>query len=125
MSKDIIDESIFRELLELDEDDTHEFSKEIISGYFEQIEESIIKFKELFDKEDYVALEKLAHFIKGSSAAVGSVRLRELGNEMQHWELYTNDPKQFFSERIPLLQPALDTVKKQYDVIYNDGGILP
>lgn len=81
----IIDMDIFSQLLEMDDEDDREFSKSIVWNYFDQ---AITTFKEMdvaLDTKNLTELSTLGHFLKGSSAAVGVIKVRDSCEHMQHY----------------------------------------
>lgn len=92
LPRDIIDIEVFEQLLEMDEDD-YEFSQSLVYNYFEQAESTFGQmqsalFVSMTHTSSSRALEEvstLAHFLKGSSAAVGVIRVRDSCEIMQHY----------------------------------------
>ncbi|CBQ69578.1 related to YPD1-two-component phosphorelay intermediate [Sporisorium reilianum SRZ2] len=85
LSPTIIDMDIFSQLLEMDDEDDREFSKSIVWNYFDQ---AITTFKEMdaaLATNDLTELSTLGHFLKGSSAAVGVIKVRDSCEHMQHY----------------------------------------
>ncbi|WFD30983.1 Phosphorelay intermediate protein [Malassezia sp. CBS 17886] len=82
---DIIDTEVFEQLLEMDEEDEHEFSKSLVWNYFEQAESTFEKMDEALQARDLETLSTLGHFLKGSSAAVGVLKVRDSCEVMQHY----------------------------------------
>ncbi|PWN89966.1 histidine-phosphotransfer domain, HPT domain-containing protein [Acaromyces ingoldii] len=85
MSPEIIDMDIFGQLLEMDDEDDREFSKEIVWNYFDQAESTFSKMDQALSKKDLPELSTLGHFLKGSSAAVGVIKVRDSCEYMQHY----------------------------------------
>ncbi|KAJ3337353.1 hypothetical protein HDU93_001211 [Gonapodya sp. JEL0774] len=81
---DIIDEGIFEQLLEMDEDEDREFSRELVVNYFEQARTTFEQMERDLSKEDLEAVGKLGHFLKGSSGALGLIKVRASCEEIQH-----------------------------------------
>lgn len=85
LSPTIIDMDIFSQLLEMDDEDDREFSKSIVWNYFDQ---AITTFKEMdaaLGTKNLTELSTLGHFLKGSSAAVGVIKVRDSCEHMQHY----------------------------------------
>ncbi|CEI63021.1 hypothetical protein FVEN_g421 [Fusarium venenatum] len=74
---DNIDMLTFSQILEMDEPDDSEFSQSIVFGFFEQAEETFEQIKEALEEEDLEKLSSLGHFLKGSSATLGLVKIRD------------------------------------------------
>jgi len=86
ISPSIIDVDIFSQLLEMDDDEEdREFSREIVWNYFEQAEVTFAKMDAALAKKDLPELSTLGHFLKGSSAAVGVLKVRDSCENMQHY----------------------------------------
>jgi osomolarity two-component system phosphorelay intermediate protein YPD1 len=98
--------------MEMDDDAERSFTRSILDEFFEQVEQTLPKFKELMDKKDYDAVGKLGHFIKGSSAGVGAASLRDICEEIQTWSKKSSDPHSYLEEHITLLYRAVPVVKK-------------
>ncbi|CAO1613347.1 unnamed protein product [Parajaminaea phylloscopi] len=81
---EIIDMDTFGQLLEMDDEDDREFSKEIVWNFFEQANTTFQEMDEAVKEKDLSKLSTLGHFLKGSSAAVGVIRVRDGCEAMQH-----------------------------------------
>ncbi|WVQ85096.1 hypothetical protein IAT38_007260 [Cryptococcus sp. DSM 104549] len=87
----IIDMETFQQIMDMDEDDDedgedkHSFSKGIVWGYFTQAEDTFVEMQEALDQEDLTKLSSLGHFLKGSSAALGIVKVQGSCEQMQHY----------------------------------------
>jgi len=125
LPEDVIDIEVFDQLLEMDEDD-HEFSRSLVWNYFEQAENTFEKM----DAALYVALtdasaqnalselSELGHFLKGSSAAVGVIKVRNSCEAIQHYgKCHEADGTTPLPNDVALdrLREAVSTVKKEYD----------
>lgn len=110
----LMDQEVFEQILELDEDEhEHEFSKELVVKFFAQAQETLMKMNErmyvfiyflsgshplkhqLIDgfnrnENDLVGYAKLGHFLKGSSGQLGLNRMHHICKSMQ--ELGTGLP---------------------------------
>jgi osomolarity two-component system, phosphorelay intermediate protein YPD1 len=99
LTDDFLDATTFEQLLEMDDDDERDFSKGIVWNYFEQVKNSFAPIEEgmyesstLKDtancasrKRDFQALSSLGHFLKGSSAAVGLIKLKASCEKIQNY----------------------------------------
>ncbi|WFD19059.1 Phosphorelay intermediate protein [Malassezia caprae] len=124
LPEDVIDIEVFEQLLEMDEDD-HEFSRSLVWNYFEQAENTFEKmdvalYVALTDASAHSALSELStlgHFLKGSSAAVGVIKVRNSCEAIQH---YGNSHEADGTTPLPndvaldRLREAVATVKKEY-----------
>lgn len=113
MSLQVVDDVIFNQLVEMDDDDQHEFTKSILQDFFEQMDENMIKLDELLAAGDLVALGKLGHFLKGSSAGVGAAIVRDICDDIQHYALKSNEPYKFLAGKIADLKVAVPIAKKE------------
>lgn len=140
MSATIIDMDIFGQLLEMDDEEDREFSKEIVWNYFDQAETTFGKmdaalyvrlcpsalhsFTDLAPfctshraEKDLPELSTLGHFLKGSSAAVGVIKVRDSCEYMQHYgKKADKDGITTLSgeEALKKLQTTLQDVKVEY-----------
>ncbi|KAJ6504809.1 histidine-phosphotransfer domain HPT domain-containing protein [Mycena vitilis] len=80
-----IDMSIFSQILELDEDGTHEFSKEMVVAYFSQASTTFDDMDNALAAKKLPELSALGHFLKGSSAALGICKVQAACEKMQHY----------------------------------------
>lgn len=88
MSTDIINWSIFNELVTMDEDEPG-FSKSLIQTFIEQAQDI---FKDIDSKlkpenPDLNALSSLGHYLKGSAASLGLVKIQEQCERIQNYGL--------------------------------------
>ncbi|BGP35476.1 Phosphorelay intermediate protein [Rhodotorula toruloides] len=81
----VVDMDVFGQLLEIDDDDTHEFSKTLAFDYINQAEATFVEIEEALSKKDLDALSRKGHFLKGSSAALGLQRVQHLCEALQHF----------------------------------------
>ncbi|KAF9359332.1 hypothetical protein BGX34_008428 [Mortierella sp. NVP85] len=82
----IIDHQTFDQLLEMDDEEDHEFSKSLVFNYFEQAEKTFGEMDEAMKTPpDFANLSRLGHFLKGSSAALGLIKVRESCEKLQHY----------------------------------------
>ncbi|WWC86369.1 uncharacterized protein L201_001245 [Kwoniella dendrophila CBS 6074] len=91
--EDVIDMETFQQIMDMDEEDDdgdddgekHAFSKGIVWGYFEQAEATFGEMEEAIAAEDLQKLSSLGHFLKGSSAALGIIKVQASCEKMQHY----------------------------------------
>ncbi|CAK9779569.1 unnamed protein product [Cutaneotrichosporon oleaginosum] len=86
----IINMEIFGQIQDMDDDDEddavgHEFSKGIVWGYFEQAENTFKQMQEAIEEPSLWKLSSLGHFLKGSSAALGIIKVQNSCEKMQHY----------------------------------------
>lgn len=104
---EIIDMETFRQILDLDEDETHEFSAGMVWAYFSQARNTfenmdralyatsycistvrtahICLYAHSRAARDLSQLSELGHFLKGSSAALGVSKVQASCERMQHY----------------------------------------
>jgi len=75
---------IFGQLLEMDDDDSdREFSKSLASNYMDQAEASLKEMEEALKGRYLNVLSQKGHFLKGSSAALGLLKVTAICENMQ------------------------------------------
>ncbi|KJZ78812.1 hypothetical protein HIM_01585 [Hirsutella minnesotensis 3608] len=74
---DAVDMPTFNQILEMDEPDDHDFSSSIVFGFFDQAEETFKSMDEALVEKDLKKLAELSHFLKGSSATLGLIKVRD------------------------------------------------
>ncbi|KAG5922187.1 hypothetical protein E4U60_001642 [Claviceps pazoutovae] len=82
---DAIDTNTFDQILEMDDPDDHEFSHSIVCGFFTQAEETFIKMDTAIEEKDLDQLSELGHFLKGSSATLGLIKVRDGCEKIQRY----------------------------------------
>ncbi|KAJ7857746.1 signal transduction histidine kinase [Mycena leptocephala] len=71
----VIDVAAFNQILELEEDDTLAYSRDMIAMYFAQAPETFAGMDAALAATDLRTLADLAHFLMGSSATLGIARV--------------------------------------------------
>lgn len=84
-TEEVVDMEVFGQLLEIDDDETHEFSKTLAFDYISQAETTFHEIEEALAAKDLDALSRKGHFLKGSSAALGLQRVQHSCEAMQHF----------------------------------------
>ncbi|KAF8798836.1 histidine-phosphotransfer domain, HPT domain-containing protein [Phlegmacium glaucopus] len=100
---------IFRQILDLDDEDNHDFSLSMVEEYFEQAEETFKKLDKNFKDENLSELSTLGHFLKGSSAAIGLVKVQASCEKIQHYGSKRDEEAKKDLKR----EDALDKIKSQ------------
>ncbi|KAK7048158.1 signal transduction histidine kinase [Favolaschia claudopus] len=80
-----VDMGIFSQILELDEEGTHEFSKDMVGAYFLQATSTFDNMDTALADENLPELSSLGHFLKGSSAALGISKVQAGCEKMQYY----------------------------------------
>lgn len=83
--KDLIDESTFEQILEMDDDDDRDFSKGIVYGFFDQAHNTFEKMETALEGKKLEELSQLGHFLKGSSATLGLTNVKDACEKIQHY----------------------------------------
>ncbi|KAI8604809.1 signal transduction histidine kinase, partial [Dissophora ornata] len=115
---DIIDHSIFDQLLGMDDEDDHEFSRSLVSNYYEQAERTFKELGDAMKEVDFPELSRLGHFLKGSSAALGLVKIRTSCEKLQHYGSQKDaDGKNTITdeEAKELIEALLSQMREEYD----------
>ncbi|SCV68119.1 BQ2448_240 [Microbotryum intermedium] len=81
----VVDMEVFGQLLEIDDDEEHDFSKTLAIDYIGQAETTFAEIEEALDAKDLDALSRKGHFLKGSSAALGLHHVQHSCELMQHY----------------------------------------
>lgn len=81
---DFIDLETFEQIREMDDDDSDEFSCAIVGGFLDQAEETFIKMEAALKAGDLDQLSSLGHFLKGSSATLGLIKVKDYCETIQH-----------------------------------------
>ncbi|KAK4685488.1 osomolarity two-component system, phosphorelay intermediate protein YPD1, partial [Tremellales sp. Uapishka_1] len=86
---------VFSQIRDMDDDEEedegsggeggHEFSKSIVWGFFEQADTTFEQMQEAIIAHDLPNLSSLGHFLKGSSAALGIIKVQASCEKMQHY----------------------------------------
>ncbi|KAF8579812.1 histidine-phosphotransfer domain, HPT domain-containing protein [Ramaria rubella] len=82
---DIIDMETFLQILDLDEEDNHDFSKGMAWAYFDQAATTFEDMDKAYDEKNLPKLSALGHFLKGSSAALGVSKVQASCERVQHY----------------------------------------
>ncbi|KAJ5388133.1 hypothetical protein N7509_010674 [Penicillium cosmopolitanum] len=83
--KELIDESTFEQILEMDDDDDRDFSKGIVYGFFDQAHATFEKIEKAIADKQLEELSQLGHFLKGSSATLGLTNVKDGCEKIQHF----------------------------------------
>ncbi|KAI8889499.1 histidine-phosphotransfer domain, HPT domain-containing protein [Backusella circina FSU 941] len=83
-AEDILDTSLFEQLLSMDDDSNPYFSYSIVLEYFEQAQKAFHDMNNAFTRYDLSELCRIGHFLKGSSAAIGLKQIKLCCEEIQN-----------------------------------------
>lgn len=112
-----IDMETFTQILDLDEDGNHDFSRGMAWAYFSQAEETFELLDDALKAKDLAKLSSLGHFLKGSSAALGVSKVQDSCEKIQHYgQRRDEDAGIDLSEKDALskIGGLLGQVKKEY-----------
>ncbi|KAG8690373.1 hypothetical protein FRC11_012059 [Ceratobasidium sp. 423] len=128
-----IDETIFGQITEMDEEDDCDFSSEIVRDYFKQAATTLDELNDALEKKDFKTLSSKGHFLKGSSAALGVKKVQESCEHIQHYGNKRDEVKGVdLSEaqalrRIELIMPRLardyESAKGWLEKYYSEQGV--
>lgn len=116
-SHDGIDMTTFSQILEMDEPGDNEFSSSIVFGFFEQAEGTFEEMDTALESSELEKLSSLGHFLKGSSATLGLVHVRDGCEKIQRYGKNENlDGSSEPDSKLCLerITEAIETVKKDY-----------
>ncbi|KAF9124617.1 hypothetical protein BGW39_008075 [Mortierella sp. 14UC] len=66
-------------------DDEDEFSKNLVHNYFEQAQSAFDDMDAAMSSSDLAALSRLGHFLKGSSAQLGVLKVKASCEKLQYY----------------------------------------
>lgn len=81
----LVDMNTFGQLLEMDDDEAHSFSKSLTWDYFDQAVTTFAEMDAAVEGGDLINLSRKGHFLKGSSAALGLNKVKASCEKMQHY----------------------------------------
>jgi osomolarity two-component system phosphorelay intermediate protein YPD1 len=85
MAATVINMAVFQQILELDDDETHEYSRELVIAFFSQARSTFKDMDKALAKKDLPQLSSLGHFLKGSSAALGVSKVSSTCQKIEHY----------------------------------------
>lgn len=112
----LIDDEIFNQLLDIEEDDSKDFTRGLVQDFFQQVDESIVEFKELLDDCKVIEAGKLGHYLKGSSAMIGVTKVKDVCEDIQMWQQKvgtTKDAVDYIRGKVELLKIEIERVKPE------------
>ncbi|EEB90884.1 hypothetical protein MPER_10850 [Moniliophthora perniciosa FA553] len=109
---------IFRQILDLDEDETFDFSKEMVAEYFIQATSTFTDMEDALEDKNLEKLSSLGHFLKGSSATLGVSAVQSSCEKIQHYGKKQDDKGNSLADDVALgkISNLMSTVKKDYQV---------
>lgn len=126
----VIDRNTFNQLLEMDDDEgSHDFSKELVYNYFDQVQDTFAQIEQAMEAEDLASLSSLGHFLKGSSAALGLKNIQRECERLQNYgaqidddggKLSEKDAMGLITEAFKACKNAFGEAEKHLRLFYND-----
>jgi len=115
----LFDTTTFNQVLEMDEDDEHDFSKSIVYDFFDQAENTFGEMEMALEAKDLPKLSALGHFLKGSSATLGLALVKNSCEKLQHLgagkdETGTRDEKDA-NVTLAQIKDVITQVKGEYE----------
>ncbi|OMJ09763.1 Multistep phosphorelay regulator 1 [Smittium culicis] len=111
----ILDQEVFEQILELD-DDSQDFLKGLIFNYYNQVQSALIQLENSLNSSDLAGISSIGHSLKGSSASLGLIKMREISERLQkigdyHAEIDPNMPIQIL---LKAAEKELDNLHSEY-----------
>jgi len=80
----LIDSETFQQILDMDDDEAMEFSRTIVEEFFSQASITLNELANSIKIGDLPQVTSKGHFLKGSSATLGFVKVRDSCEKIQH-----------------------------------------
>jgi CheY-like chemotaxis protein len=81
---EVLENETLRQLLEIESGSDKNFVKETLSLYLNHAEKCLSEMKQAVAQQDFSALKRSAHSLKGSSGSVGATTIFNLCNEIEY-----------------------------------------
>ncbi|KAK0386839.1 hypothetical protein NLU13_5152 [Sarocladium strictum] len=114
---DVLDMNTFEQILEMDEEGDNEFSSSIVDGFLDQAEETFVSMDKALEEEQLEELSSLGHFLKGSSATLGLVKIRDGCENIQRYGKMENtdgSPLTDADKCLKLIDETLRAIKADF-----------
>lgn len=85
-----IDIPTFDQILQMDDDQEREFSRTLVFEFLDQAEDTFGRIQESLDSKDLPDLSSKGHYLKGSSATLGLIKIRDHCEKIQRYGLKEN-----------------------------------
>ncbi|KND92258.1 Multistep phosphorelay regulator 1 [Tolypocladium ophioglossoides CBS 100239] len=122
--EDVLDMTAFNQVLGLDAPGNNAFSLSIVLDFFSQAEDTFLSMDEALQQRDLNSLASLGHYLKGSSAAVGLIKVRDGCGKIERFGKKQNETGLAEPDTEVCLQridEVLRTTKTDY---YTAAGVL-
>lgn len=116
-AKEFIDVATFEQILEMDDDEGRDFSKTIVFEFFTQAETTFKEMDGRIATKDLASLSSLGHFLKGSSATLGLIKIKEACEAIQHLGASLDESG---TKELPDAQESLSRIRKKLDRMKSD-----
>ncbi|KAL2110939.1 hypothetical protein VUR80DRAFT_500 [Thermomyces stellatus] len=83
--KNDIDVPTFEQILEMDDDEDREFSRALVFEFLYQAKDTFQKIEGSLAEKDLKALSHQGHYLKGSSATLGLIKIRDNCEKIQRY----------------------------------------
>ncbi|KAI8911615.1 signal transduction histidine kinase [Gorgonomyces haynaldii] len=85
----VIDDAVFQQILELDNEGDEDFSRSLLQDFFSQAQTTLEQLKQslnkaLSNKDELGEISRMGHFLKGSAASLGFVKIRYDSEQLQY-----------------------------------------
>lgn len=115
---DAIDMNTFDQILEMDDPGSNEFSSSIVFSFFTQAQDTFDEMDIALKAKDLKKLSNLGHFLKGSSATLGLVKVRDGCEKIQRYGKNENEDGSAEPDSelcLKRITEALKTVKTDFE----------
>jgi len=116
-----IDLETFDQILEMDDEGDDSFSKGIVVGFVDQAATTFEEMEKLITEKDLEQLSSRGHFLKGSSATLGLINIRDACEKIQHFGAKKDETglKDLDDEEecLKRIQAIVDELKREYDIV--------
>jgi len=92
--------------------------KEILDIYFEEAIELLQECHSALDRQDYAAVGKIIHALKGSSSNLRITTVTEIATEFE--EFVRSGERTRLSHYLPIIQDKIASLKEHIDAYYAD-----
>ncbi|KAF4121651.1 osomolarity two-component system, phosphorelay intermediate protein YPD1 [Geosmithia morbida] len=117
LPSDALDIMTFSQIIEMDDADDHEFSVSIIFGFFDQVEETLQDLDKALEERNMDEIYRLGHFLKGSSATIGLIKVRDACEKIQRYGKLENldgTPNQDKEQMLEKIEKTTSILKSEY-----------
>jgi osomolarity two-component system phosphorelay intermediate protein YPD1 len=136
MRSGLVEETTFKQIEEMDDDGDDLFSRQIVCDFFEQADSTFKKMEDALcvhpaevivadcrraQKDALPILSDLGHFLKGSSATLGLIHVRDSCEKIQHYgskkDATGNHDEPDEAKCLRLLTTTIKEAKKEFKAV--------